>query len=179
MIYMQWLQHGTEPLVVAASAIMLPLHGSNVRHNVCFSLHADAGNRSVCCTTQLMRKHLMISNVHPHCRQAARIAGSVAVLHSFPMLGMAALKALMNGRAEELLPNEPDPRAALQRVIEGCSLAPFMDVLCGPAVDACTGLMTDAMDVITSSQVRAQLPPCIRQGFCLGPHDHPMLDRPG
>lgn len=78
--------------------------------------------------------------------------------HGFPLLGMATLKAVVGGRGSELLgAGVSDPEAVMNAVIEGCSLMPFVDLLCGPVVDDCKVLLVDALDATTAMQVRGAL----------------------
>lgn len=101
----------------------------------------------------------MSSRLLSCCRQALDIASSVTVMGSLPMLGLSTLKALVEGRAGQLLPDETDPAAAMEEVVEACSLEPFMQLLCGPTVEACAAVVAEALDVATTAQVSTVMKP--------------------
>lgn len=114
------------------------------------------------------------------CRQASLLAGQVAVVPTFPLLGLTLVRALAEGRACELLPGDPDAKATLQRALEHCNLTPFMELLSGPTVDDGAALLAEALEAALAAKVRISA--CSRQGACMhidsGRHTTPALPRP-
>ena len=91
---------------------------------------------------------------------ASQLADKVSVMYSFPMLGMAVLKAHLAGEGGELLPDvfagaakagadgAAAAGAAMEEVIEACALRPFMDLLSAPCVAQLRELMLAALEAV-------------------------------
>lgn len=92
------------------------------------------------------------------CRLATVIANDVKVFYSFPMLGLAVLKAHLAGRGSELLNlgagETEKASAAMEAVIRACHLQSFMDLLAAPSEELCKELLYETMDVVGPIKVQ-------------------------